>query len=69
MTILVGTIADKVLAVDGAPAVRPVLPLAFIIDHRFVDGYQAAAMAKIFREYLSDPACSDPLPVSPRRSR
>ena len=69
VTVLVGTIADKVLAVDGEPAVRPVLPLAFMIDHRFVDGYQAATMAKVFREYLSDPAHSDPLPVSPRRPR
>jgi len=67
VTILVGAVTDKVLAVDGAPAVRPVLPLAFVIDHRFVDGYQAAAMARIFREYLSDPARFDPLPATPRR--
>ena len=51
-----GTATDKVLAVDREPLVRPVLPLALIIDHRFVDGYQAAAVAKVFREYLSDPA-------------
>jgi len=69
VTILVGTITDKVLAVDGKPAVRPVLPLAITIDHRFVDGSQAAAMAKVFREYLSDPACSDPVPARPRRPR
>jgi pyruvate dehydrogenase E2 component (dihydrolipoamide acetyltransferase) len=40
-----------------------------VIDHRFVDGYQAAAMAKVFRAYLSDPASSDPLPVTFRRRR
>ena len=69
VTILVGTVTDQVLAGDGEPAVRPVLPLAFIIDHRFVDGYQAAAMAKVFREYLSDPASFDPLPTTPRRTK
>lgn len=68
VTILVGAVTDKVLAVDGEPAVRPVLPLAFVIDHRFVDGYQAAAMAGIFREYLSDPARFDPLPAASRRA-
>jgi len=68
VTILVGTVTDKVLAVEGEPAVRPVLPLAFVIDHRFVDGYQAAAMAKVFRLYLSDPARFDPLPATPRRA-
>jgi pyruvate dehydrogenase E2 component (dihydrolipoamide acetyltransferase) len=67
VTILVGTVTDKVLAVNGEPAVRPVLPLAFLIDHRFVDGSQAAAMAKVFRQYLSDPGRFDPLPATARR--
>ena len=68
VTILVGAVADKVLAVDGEAVVRPVLPLAFLIDHRFVDGFQAAAMAGIFREYLGDPAKVDPIPASHPRA-
>jgi hypothetical protein len=32
------------------------------LDHRFVDGYQAATMARVFREYLADPAAGDPVP-------
>jgi len=46
-----------------------VLPPTIELDHRFVDGYQAATMARIFREYLADPATFDPVPssVSPRK--
>ena len=61
--LLVGTITDKVVARDGEVVVRPMLPIAVGIDHRFVDGYQAAAVAKIFREYLEDPARFDPVPA------
>ncbi len=63
--IIVGAVTDKVLARDGKPVVRPVLPLAIELDHRFVDGYQAAAMARLFRAYLADPAAYDPVPTSP----
>ena len=65
VTILVGAVTDKVLARDGRPVVRPVLPLTINLDHRFVDGYQAATMARVFREYLADPAAIDPVPPAP----
>lgn len=65
--ILVGAITDRVVAQEGQPVVRPILPLAIDLDHRFVDGYQAATMAKIFREYLADPARFDPVPVHRQR--
>lgn len=61
--IIMGAVTDKVLARDGQPVVRPVLPLTISLDHRFVDGYQAATMARIFREYLADPAAFDPVPT------
>lgn len=60
--ILMGAVTDKVVARDGEPVVRPVLPLTIGLDHRFIDGYQAATMSRIFREYLADPAVFDPLP-------
>lgn len=63
---LVGAVTDKVVARDGVPVVRPILPVAIGLDHRFVDGYQAATMAKVFREYLADPARFDPVPVKRR---
>ncbi len=65
--ILVGAVTDKVVAREGQPVVCPTLPLAIGLDHRFVDGYQAATMAKIFREYLADPARFDPVPVHRQR--
>ena len=61
-TIVIGAISDKVLAENGQAVIRPVLPLSVCLDHRFVDGYQAATMARVFREYLADPAATDPVP-------
>jgi pyruvate dehydrogenase E2 component (dihydrolipoamide acetyltransferase) len=38
----VGAIADRVLAVNGQPAVRPMLTLTLSCDHRVADGARAA---------------------------
>ena len=69
--IMIGAVTDKVLALGGQPVVRPALPLSIGIDHRFVDGYQGATMAGIFRAYLADPAAFDPVPrpIPPRREQ
>jgi 2-oxoacid dehydrogenases acyltransferase (catalytic domain) len=68
--IMMGAVTDKVLALGGQPVVHPVLPLTIGLDHRFIDGYQAATMARIFRAYLADPAAFDPVPRSiPPRKR
>jgi pyruvate dehydrogenase E2 component (dihydrolipoamide acetyltransferase) len=42
----VGAIADRVVAVNGLPAVRPMLTLTLSCDHRVVDGARAAAFLK-----------------------
>jgi len=39
----VGAIRDRVVAIDGQPAVRPMLTLTLSCDHRVVDGARAAA--------------------------
>ncbi len=39
----VGRIADRVVAVQGLPVVRPMLTITLSSDHRVVDGVQAAA--------------------------
>jgi len=39
----VGAIADRVVAVNGRPAVRPMMTLTLSCDHRVVDGVRAAA--------------------------
>ncbi len=67
-TIVTGAVTDKVLARHGQAVICPVLPLTIGLDHRFVDGYQAATMARIFREYLGDPAAFDPVPPIARRN-
>jgi pyruvate dehydrogenase E2 component (dihydrolipoamide acetyltransferase) len=38
----VGRVADRVIAADGAPAVRPVVSLTLTVDHRVADGADAA---------------------------
>jgi pyruvate dehydrogenase E2 component (dihydrolipoamide acetyltransferase) len=38
----VGAIADRVVAVDGKPAVRPMMTLTLSSDHRVADGARAA---------------------------
>jgi pyruvate dehydrogenase E2 component (dihydrolipoamide acetyltransferase) len=38
----VGRVADRVIAVNGAPAVRPVVSLTLTVDHRVADGADAA---------------------------
>jgi pyruvate dehydrogenase E2 component (dihydrolipoamide acetyltransferase) len=38
----VGAIADRVVAVDGKPAVRPMMSLTLSCDHRVADGARAA---------------------------
>jgi len=39
----VGRIADRVVAVEGQPVVRPMMTITLSSDHRVVDGAQAAA--------------------------
>ena len=52
-TLAVGRIADRVVAVDGKPAIRPMLTMTLSSDHRVVDGAQAAAFLKDLAELLA----------------
>jgi pyruvate dehydrogenase E2 component (dihydrolipoamide acetyltransferase) len=51
----VGTIADRVTAIDGKPAVRPMMTMTLSSDHRVVDGARAA-------EFLSELADAIQIP-------
>jgi len=51
----VGRIADRVVPVDGKPAIRPVMTLTLSSDHRVVDGARAAAFMNDVVEALRDP--------------
>ncbi len=50
----VGAIADRVVAVDGSPAVRPMLTLTLSCDHRVVDGARAAEFLRDLTALLGE---------------
>ncbi len=60
MLVLVGEVAKKAVVVDDQIEARPVLSAAATLDHRYVDGYHAARIAKSFRSYLEDPKRYEP---------
>lgn len=52
----VGKIRDKVVAEDGKPVVRPMLPVAATLDHRYLSGAEAATLKDAFCGYMEDEA-------------
>ena len=51
----VGAIADRAVAVDGKPAVRPMLTLTLSCDHRAIDGARGAAFLNDLAEAIREP--------------
>jgi pyruvate dehydrogenase E2 component (dihydrolipoamide acetyltransferase) len=51
----VGSIEDKVVAVDGLPAVRPRMEITLTADHRAVDGATGAEFLATVKELLEEP--------------
>jgi len=49
----VGRIADRVVPVDGRPAIRPMMTLTLSCDHRVADGARAAAFLNDLAEGIS----------------
>ena len=52
----VGRIAPRVVAVDGEPAVRPMLVLSLSCDHRVVDGARAAQFLATLANLIEEPS-------------
>jgi pyruvate dehydrogenase E2 component (dihydrolipoamide acetyltransferase) len=52
----VGRIADRVVAVDGKPAVRPMMTITLSGDHRVIDGAQGAMFLNDLAEAIRKPA-------------
>ena len=50
----VGKLYDGVVAVDGKPAVRPVLPLSVTVDHRAVTGGELARFLRAMMDSLEE---------------
>ena len=51
----VGRIADRVVAADGRPAIRPMMTMTLSCDHRVVDGARVAAFLNDLAEVIQDP--------------
>lgn len=51
----VGAIVDRVVPVNGQPAVQPMMTLTLSCDHRIVDGARAAQFLQTLVSYLEDP--------------
>ena len=51
----VGRIADKIVPLNGQPAVQPMLTLTLSCDHRVVDGARAAQFMQSLAGYIEDP--------------
>lgn len=51
----IGSIHDMVFAEEGQPVVKPGITVTATLDHRFVDGYQAATISRIVREAFQNP--------------
>ena len=52
----VGRIAQRVVPVDGVPAVRPMLALSLSCDHRVVDGVRGAQFLETLADLIEKPA-------------
>ena len=52
----VGSITDRVVAVNGQPAVRPMMTLTLSCDHRVADGARAALFLNDLAQSIRDPA-------------
>jgi pyruvate dehydrogenase E2 component (dihydrolipoamide acetyltransferase) len=49
----VGAIAERVVAVDGRPAVRPMMTLTLSSDHRVVDGARSAEFMRALAQAIT----------------
>jgi len=60
LLVLVGEVQRKPVAVGDNVEIRPMLNLAATLDHRYLDGFHAARLARSVREYLEDPKRFEP---------
>jgi pyruvate dehydrogenase E2 component (dihydrolipoamide acetyltransferase) len=51
----VGRIADRVVPVDGQPAVQPMMMLSLSFDHRVVDGARGAQFLQTLADLIEEP--------------
>jgi pyruvate dehydrogenase E2 component (dihydrolipoamide acetyltransferase) len=51
----VGSIADRVVPVDGKPGIRPMMTMTLSSDHRVVDGARAAEFLSELADAIREP--------------
>jgi hypothetical protein len=56
LLILVGEVTPRPVVVAGSIEIRPMLGLSATLDHRYLDGFHAARLARSMRAYCADPA-------------
>lgn len=60
LLVLVGEVTPRPWAVNGEIVVRPIVQLSATLDHRYLDGFHAARLARNLRRYLEEPAAHEP---------
>jgi pyruvate/2-oxoglutarate dehydrogenase complex dihydrolipoamide acyltransferase (E2) component len=53
--VAVGKVEEKPVVRDGQVVIRPICVLGVTLDHRVIDGFLAAKLAKFVKGYLADP--------------
>ena len=51
----VGAISDRIVAIDGQPAVRSMMTLTLSCDHRVIDGARGAQFLNDLAEAIAEP--------------
>ena len=57
---LVGEVTKKPVVIGDEIVVRPILTLTATMDHRYIDGFHAARLARSVRAYFADPFAFEP---------
>jgi pyruvate dehydrogenase E2 component (dihydrolipoamide acetyltransferase) len=60
LLVLVGELAERPVVVEGQVVARPVLPICVTLDHRYVDGFLIAELARQVRAYFDDVGSFEP---------
>ncbi|MBI4510028.1 MAG: 2-oxo acid dehydrogenase subunit E2 [Deltaproteobacteria bacterium] len=55
MVVLVGAVSEKPAVVDGHVVAQPQLTLTATIDHRYIEGYHLATVARVVKDHLENP--------------
>ena len=51
----IGSVKDRVVAIDGKVEIRPIMSIGVTFDHRLIDGVHAAQMSAEFKKCFADP--------------